>query len=92
MYDLHGARHMARLPPDLRAALRALYAASEVHTTAEVTAEHNGRGFLRVVLCLMRVVWRAGIVAGRAQSMITAAEPDRRKRRGIGGERIKVSR
>ena len=83
---------MARLPPDLRAALRALYAASEVYISAEVTAEHNGRGFVRVVLCLMRVVWWAGIVAGRAQSMITTAEPDSRERRGIGAESIQPRR
>lgn len=79
---------MARLPPDLRAALRALYAASEVYIAAEVTAEHNARGWLRVVLCLMRVVWWAGIVAGRAQSMITTAEPDSGQPRPVPAERI----
>ena len=76
LYDVHEARAAPDMPPQLRARLRALYAATEAYVCAEVAAEHRPHGLGRVVLAAVRLGWVAGIIVGRL-SVLTASEPHR---------------
>jgi len=75
LLDREGDRDAADLPEKCRGHMRALYAAVEVYTAAEVAVVESARmrGWtwtVRVLTAVLRLVWCAGQLGGRVDGAV----------------------